>query len=137
MSSVTFSTSSGSDDNLKVPVRCGLRSKSRQIRPMVDFDRPLRAAIDARDQCVAFFGVCSSVVTTTSSIRSRLIEGGRPGRGSSISPSSRELRNRCRHLDTVSGCTPSCPAICLLALPSAHASTIFDRTASTCEDFAR
>ncbi|MDH6705924.1 hypothetical protein P3T27_002646 [Kitasatospora sp. MAA19] len=27
----------------------------RQIRPTVDFDRPLRAAIELRDQCVALF----------------------------------------------------------------------------------
>ncbi|MFF0000795.1 hypothetical protein [Streptomyces avermitilis] len=39
----------------------------RQIRPTVDFDRPLCCAIDIRDQWAAFFGSCSSVVTTTTS----------------------------------------------------------------------
>ncbi|WP_328687040.1 hypothetical protein OG879_04715 [Streptomyces caniferus] len=39
----------------------------RQVRPTVDFDRPLCCAIDVRDQLVAFFGSCSSVVTTTTS----------------------------------------------------------------------
>ena len=34
-------------------VRWGLSSNARQIRPTVDFDRPLRLAIEARDQCVA------------------------------------------------------------------------------------
>jgi hypothetical protein len=33
----------------------------RQIRPTVDFDRPLWSAIDFRDQWVAFFGSCSNV----------------------------------------------------------------------------
>ena len=33
--------------------RCGLRPKSRQIRPIVDFDSPDLSAIDVRDQCVA------------------------------------------------------------------------------------
>jgi hypothetical protein len=44
-----------------------LSSKRRQIRPIVDFDSPVRAAIEARDQCVAFFGVSSRVAVTTSS----------------------------------------------------------------------
>jgi len=39
-----------------------------QIRPIVDFDSPVRSAILARDQCVAFAGVDSNVATTTSSI---------------------------------------------------------------------
>src|SRR5450631_4222364 len=77
--STTFSTNSGSDDSLKPPARCGLRPKSRQIRPTVDFDSPDLAAIDFRDQCVAFCGVCSSVATTTSSTRSRVTDDGRPG----------------------------------------------------------
>ncbi|WP_372455793.1 hypothetical protein [Nonomuraea sediminis] len=44
-----------------------LELESRQIRPIVDLDKPLRLAIEARDQCVAFLGVSSSVATTTSS----------------------------------------------------------------------
>jgi hypothetical protein len=54
-------------DSLKVSVRCGLSWNFRQIRPTVDFDRPLWSAIDFRDQWVAFFGSCSSVETTTAS----------------------------------------------------------------------
>src|SRR3954453_21069888 len=76
----TLSTNSGSVDSLNVSTRCGLSSNLRQIRPIVDFDNPLRLAIDARDQCVAFVGVCSNVATTTSSIWSTLIDGARPGR---------------------------------------------------------
>lgn len=57
----------GSVESLKVSARCGLSWNCRQIRPTVDFDRPLCSAIDFRDQWVAFFGTCSSVVTTTAS----------------------------------------------------------------------
>jgi len=48
--------------------RWGLSSKDFQILPIVDFDSPVRSAILARDQCVAFAGVDSNVATTTSSI---------------------------------------------------------------------
>jgi hypothetical protein len=50
--STTFSTSSGSADNLKVPVKGGLRPDFRQTRLIVDFDSPLRNAIEDRDQCM-------------------------------------------------------------------------------------
>ena len=80
---------SGSVDSLNPSVRCGLSSNLRQIRPIVERDRPLRRAIEARDQCVAALGVSSSVAATTSSTWSSRIDGGRPGRGSSASPSSR------------------------------------------------
>jgi hypothetical protein len=43
----------------------------------------------------------------TSSIRSTLIDGGRPGRGSSTRPSKRSVSNRDRHLPTVGRDTPS------------------------------
>ena len=36
-------------------------SNTFQIRPIVDLLSPLRAAIEARDQCVAFFGVDSNM----------------------------------------------------------------------------
>ncbi|MDR6414895.1 hypothetical protein J2808_001635 [Pseudarthrobacter sulfonivorans] len=44
-----------------------MSSNAFQIRPIVDFESPERSAILALDQCVAFFGVDSSVATTTSS----------------------------------------------------------------------
>src|SRR6266496_516966 len=103
--STTFSMNIGSVESLNPSVRCGLSSNFRQIRPIVDFDRPLRFAIDARDQCVAFGGVDSSVAVITSSTRSSRIEGGRPGRGSSARPSNRDSTNRLRHLFTVLGAT--------------------------------
>jgi hypothetical protein len=79
----------------------GLSSNARQIRPTVDFDRPLRSAIEARVQCVAVSGVDSNVATKTSSTCSAVIVAGRPGRGASNSPSNRNSQNRERHIPTV------------------------------------
>jgi hypothetical protein len=107
-----------------------LSSNVYQIRPIVDFDNPDLRAIEARDQCVAFFGVDSSVATTTASTWSTLIVAGRPGRGSSTKPSSRSAMNRRRHLPTVASLTRSCAATALLDEPSAHANTILDRNAN-------
>ena len=110
--------------------RCGLRSNAFQIRPIVVLDSPVRWAIEARDQCVALAGVDSSVATTTSSTWSTVIDGGRPGRASSISPSSRSVTNLARHLPTVAGTQFSFAATALLSRPSAHANTILDRSAN-------
>lgn len=52
----TLSMNWGSLDSLKVSTWCSLRPKVLQIRPTVDFDSPLSAAMDARDQCVASWG---------------------------------------------------------------------------------
>jgi len=111
----------------------------RQIRPTVDFDRPLCSAIDLRDQWVAFFGISSSVVTTTASTWSTLMVGGRPGRGPSTRPSSRCARNRRRHLRTVSAATRNSRATTTTGGTSgpAHASTIRARRASAWADDAR
>src|SRR5665648_742453 len=127
----------GSLDNLNPSTRWGLSSKAFQIRPIVDLLSPERSAIFARDQCVAFAGVDSNVATTTSSTRSAPITGGRPGRGSSTNPSRRSSTNRARHLPTVAAAHPSSTATVLLSMPPAHASTIFDRNANACADFAR
>jgi hypothetical protein len=78
-------------------------SKAFQIRPMLERDSPLRSAIFARDQCVAFAGVDSRVATTTSSTCSAVIDDGRPGRGSSASPSRRARRTG------PATCPPSAP----------------------------
>ena len=58
---------------------------------MADLDSP---AIEARDQWVSLPGVDPKVATTTSSTWSSTMEGGRPGRGSSVSPSTRNSTNR-------------------------------------------
>jgi hypothetical protein len=57
--------------------------------------------------------------------------------GSSASPSSRLSTNRCRHLHTVCGQTPSSAATSLLDLPAAQPNTIRDRCASALDDFGR
>ena len=82
-------------------------------------------------------GVSSNVATTTASTCSTVIEGGRPGRGSSTKPSSRSATNRARHLPTVAGEHRRSPATCLLSAPSAHANTMRERNANACADFAR
>src|SRR4051812_5951794 len=103
----TLSMNCGSLDNLKVSLRCGLSPNAFQIRPTVERDNPLSAAIDARDQCVASAGVRSRVDTTTASICSSAIFRGAPGRGSSDSPSRPDSTNRRRHVPTVCGHTPT------------------------------
>src|SRR5512144_2645339 len=45
--------------------------------------------------------------------------------------------NRARHLPTVADEQPNRVATVLLSVPSAHASTIRDRNANACADFAR
>jgi hypothetical protein len=104
-----------------------LRPKFRQIRPIVDLLSPDLSAICFRDQWVASGGVSSSVATITRSTCSTVIDGGRPGRSSSISPSSRRATKRPRHLPTVAGCTPSSAATWVFGVPSAQASTILQR----------
>src|SRR6266568_762093 len=118
--STTFSTNSGSVDSLNVPVKCGLMSNLRQIRPIVDLLSPLRPAIEDRDQCVASGGISSSVAVMTSSTLSSRTDGGRPGRGSSASPPSRRAANLPRHLLTVAGSTRRSAAACLLDAPPGH-----------------
>src|SRR5262249_15108023 len=112
--STTLATNCGSVESLNPSTRCGLRSKRRQIRPTVEGDRPIRLAIDVLDQCVALAGASSRVATTTSSTLSNRIEGGRPGLGSSIKPSSRLSTNPPRHLATVCSITRKSAATCLL-----------------------
>jgi hypothetical protein len=122
---------------LEPSLRWGCRPKSFQIRPIVEGDSPDLVAIDVRDQWVAFFGVDSSVVTSTSPTWSRVIDAGRPGRSSSTSPSRRLAMNRDRHLPTVTGLHRSVAATVLLSEPSAQASTIFERSANAWDDFGR
>src|SRR3954451_12534947 len=132
----TLSTNCGSVDSLNVSTWWGLSPNAFQIRPTVERLRPLWAAIDARDQCVASAGVCSKVATTTASICASVIFRGAPGRGSSTNPSNRDSTNRPRHVPTVCGHTPNSAATCLFAFPSAQPSTIRLRNARACDDFA-
>lgn len=94
----TFSVNSGSVVSLKGSARCGCSPKARQIRETAVWERPTSRAIERVDQWVASFGIDSSVLTTTSSTLSSEIVRGRPGRGSSSSPSQRCSVKRPRHL---------------------------------------
>jgi hypothetical protein len=128
----------GSADSFHVWTTWGLRPNARQIRDTADCVMPADRAIDRVDQCVSPpGGACSSVVVMTCSTCSSLIVRGRPGRGSSVSPSSRSRTNRPRHFDTMSRETPSSPATAVIVPPSAHARMIRDRSASACAVFRR
>jgi len=101
----------GSVDSFHVCTTCGLRPNVRQIRATVDWDTPADVAIDRADQCVSpFGGARSSATVTTCSTFASLTVRGRPGRGSSVSPSSLDFRNRDRHFATVPRETPSSAA---------------------------
>src|SRR5262249_15975157 len=63
----TFSMNCGSRDSFQLCCRCGCSPKARQIRETELCDIPSSAAKDLVDQCVASFGVVSSVRTITSS----------------------------------------------------------------------
>lgn len=120
---------SGSVDSLKVCEQCGARAKARQILEMADCDIPVAAAIDRVDQCVAFFGVSSRVLTITLSTSASVIFRGTPGRGSSCMPSRPRSRNRRRQVRTVSGAIPRRRDTSAIECPSADSSTIRDRNA--------
>ena len=93
---------------------------------------PTCRASSRLDQCVAPSGASSRVRTTTSSTWASVIVRGTPGRGSSLSPSSRRARNRFRHLLTVLPADAQPAATAILVFPSAQASTIRARSASPC-----
>jgi hypothetical protein len=120
-----------SADSFHVCTAWGLRPNARQIRETADWDIPADRAIDRVDQCVSSpGGACSTAAVMTRSTCSSPITRGRPGRGSSLSASSRSCRNRDRHLPTVAREMPSSPATVLTEFRSAQASTIRDRSAT-------
>ena len=127
-----LSISSGSGETLKVSVRQGCRPNACQIRSTLAGEMPARRASSRSGQWVAPSGTSSSVRTTTSSTWASVMVRGTPGRGSSLSPSSRARRKRLRHLATVPRLTPSRAATAMLGPPSAQASTIRARKASPC-----
>ena len=71
---------------------------------------------------------CSSACSTFTSLTVR----GRPGRGSSVRPSSRPTRNRDRHFATVSRETPTSAATAWFGAPATQARMIRDRSARDC-----
>src|SRR3954469_8779691 len=123
---------SGSLESFQVSWRCGWSPNAFQIRCTADCVSPTSRAIDRVDQCVASLGVVSSVLTITCSTCSSLIVRGPPGRGSSVSPSSRCARNRARHLPATLRWIPSRSAISVFLSASAASNTIRDRSANAC-----
>lgn len=86
----------GSADSLKVSLRCGCRPSAVQIRRMVVCDKPVPAAMLRIDQRVASFGVVFSVRSITAATCAPETVHGRPGRCSSVSPSTRLVTKRQR-----------------------------------------
>ena len=74
------------------------------MRLMVDWLRPVLTASMRLDQCVAPFGVFSSVSRTTCSIFSSPISRGAPGRGSSPSPATPSAIKRLRQMKNCKSC---------------------------------
>ena len=121
---------SGSFDSFQVSCRCGCKPKARQIRDTADCDNPSSVASDRVDQCVAVGGTVSNVRVITASTCSSVTVRGRPGRGSSSSPSNRSATNRDRHLRALATAIPNSCAIAVFDNPSAAANTIRERTAN-------
>ena len=122
----------GSLDSFQVSWRWGCSPNAFQIRSTADCVRPTSRAIERVDQCVASFGVVSSVRTITSSTCSSVIVRGRPGRGSSGSPSRRCSAKRARHVAAIPREMPRRSPISVFFRPSAANNTIRDRCASAC-----
>jgi hypothetical protein len=133
----TFSTKYGSVDSLNASCRWGRRPNARQIRLTAVWDRPVALAMPRVLQWVAAAGLDSSVRVTTSSTWASVMVRGGPGRGSSVRPSSRRARNRCRHFPTVGRVTRRSAAVAVLDRPSAAARTMLARRASRWADFGR
>jgi hypothetical protein len=125
-------------EHIEVLTARSLSPNARQIRDALLWDIPVAAAIDRVDQCVsAVDGASSSVLAITCSTCSSLVSRGRPGRGSSVNPSSRSVKNRRRHLETMSRDTPSLAATSPIVPPAAHRNTIRDRIANAYAVFRR
>src|SRR4029078_9959375 len=74
----TLSTKSGSLDSLNVWLRCGCKPNAAHIRRMVVWEKPVFAAIERIDQCVASAGVVRNVRSiTAASCSSSIFEVGR------------------------------------------------------------
>jgi hypothetical protein len=56
-----LSTNSGSFDSLNVWLRCGCKPNATHIRRIVVWEKPVSAAIERIDQCVASTGVPRNV----------------------------------------------------------------------------
>lgn len=130
--SLTFSIKKGSVEILKVSTLCGLSPKARHMRKIAFCVRPLLAAIERVDQCVASFGILSSVSLTTRSTSSSVIVRGGPGRGASYRPSNPCDIYLLRHFPTVYFVTSNSFATWESGIPWLHNKTIFPRKATPC-----
>ncbi len=61
----TLSTNSGSPDSLNVWLRCGCKRNAAHIWQTVVWEKPVSAAIERIDQCVALAGVVRNVRSIT------------------------------------------------------------------------
>src|ERR1700678_519958 len=100
------------------------------MRLIVDWLSPVLAASMRLDQCVAPFGVFSSVSRTTCSTFSSPISRGAPGRGSSPSPTTPSEMKRLRQRPTVKPVVRNFAATAALLAPATHSSTIRARKAT-------
>ena len=126
----TLSTKCGSAESLKVSERWGCKPKAPQMRQIVVCDSPASFAIERSDQWVASAGRALSVRSITSATFSSAMVRGRPGRGSSESPSMRSATKRRRHLPTVCSLTPISAATALFVSPSAQRRIMRQRSES-------
>jgi hypothetical protein len=113
------------------------QAKARHTRCTLLRLRPQAAASERLLQCVAFFGVDSSVMVNTRSTSASLIFRGVPGRGSSNKPSSPLFRKRVRHLPIVCLVRRKCSATFVLLVPAAHSKMMRARCASAWLVFGR
>ena len=60
-----LSTNSGSSDSLNVWLRCGCKPNAPHIRRIMVWEKPVSAAIERIDQCVASAGVVRNVCSIT------------------------------------------------------------------------
>jgi hypothetical protein len=60
-----LSTNSGSFDSLNVWLRCGCNPNATHIRRIVVWEKPVSAAIERIDQCVASTGIVRNVRSIT------------------------------------------------------------------------
>jgi hypothetical protein len=100
------------------------------MRLIVDWLNPVLAASMRLDQCVAPFGVVSSVSRTTCSTFSSPISRGAPGRGPSPSPTTPSAMKRLRQRPTVNPVVRNFAATAALLAPPAHSRTIRARKAT-------
>src|SRR6266545_5973110 len=129
--SITFSASLGSCENLNVSTRCGLRRSFFQIRRTVVAEAPTSFARRRVDQCVVASGALS-VLAIRSCRKPSPYVGGRPERASSRSPSIPCSAKRRRHSITVGTLQPRRRAMVACDWPSAAPRTIAARAASPC-----